>query len=65
METDKKLDILDIKTWFCISILAYIYIVLLIVRECQCWARYRPVEGLIEVYKYIYLYYFKYKYKFY
>ena len=31
---DNKLDILDIKTWYCISIPTYIYIALLIVKEC-------------------------------
>jgi len=30
----KELDILDIKTWYCISIPTYIYVALLIVREC-------------------------------
>ena len=30
----KELDILNIKTWYCISIPAYIYIALLILREC-------------------------------
>ena len=30
----KESDILDIKTWYYISILTYIYIALLIVREC-------------------------------
>jgi len=58
---DKELDILDIITWYCVSIPAYIYITMLTVRECKCGARYGP----IEVCEYIYLYYSRYKYKFY
>ena len=30
----KELDILDIKTWYYISIPTYIYVALLIVKEC-------------------------------
>jgi len=70
---NKELDISDIETWYYISIPAYIYIVLLIVKECQYRAKYRPVKVYnyrakhrpIKVCEYIYLYYFRYKYKFY
>jgi len=57
---DKELDILDIITWYYISIPTYIYIAILIVKEYKCRARYR----LIKICKYIYLYYSKCKYKF-
>ena len=31
---NKELDILDIEAWYCVSIPTYIYIALLIVKEC-------------------------------
>ena len=69
----KELNILNIKTWYCISILTYIYVALLTVKECQYGAKYKSIKvykyrakyRLIKVCKYTHLYYFKYKYKFY
>ena len=31
---NKELDMSDIETWYCVSMSAYIYIVLLIIRKC-------------------------------
>ena len=70
---DKELDMLDIKTWYYINIPTYIYVALLIVKECKYGARHGPVIVYkygaryrpIEVCKYTHLYCFKYKYKFY
>jgi len=60
----KESDISDIKTWYCISIPAHIYIALLIVKECQYQSRHGPVKGPVKVYKYIHLYCSKCEYKF-